>query len=168
MTEQWKPFFTSVGLACIPAVVNHQQGWGLLWNRSPMVRWGCRWVRSSFVLGAFLVTARKKERVHVKRRQPAQCVPGLFVTSPPVCALCKWAGGLGGTAPWETAGANPACWTGEHFSIKHPPTPLSSRTHTHKQTHARTNTPRTACSRRSLKQTSQGEHKGARTQLLSQ
>lgn len=51
----------------------------------------------------------KEAKEFTYERQPALCVPGLFVTSPPVCALCKWAGGLGGTAPWETAGANPAC-----------------------------------------------------------
>lgn len=60
-------------------------------------------------LVSLCLSRRETGKEFMERRQPALCVPGLFVTSPPVCALCKWAGGLGGTAPWETAGANPAC-----------------------------------------------------------
>lgn len=50
----------------------------------------------------------KRERVH--GREAAGAVCARFVCHISACLrLMQMGRGLGGTAPWETAGANPAC-----------------------------------------------------------
>lgn len=76
-------------------------------NRSSVVKTVCRWVRSS----SFFSCHGEKERergVHVKEAAGAVCAR--FVCHISACLrLMQMGRGLGGTAPWETVGANPAC-----------------------------------------------------------
>ena len=128
-----------------------------------------RWGYLSSIFCVFLAIARMRERVHVKKA--AGCVCARFVCHISACLrLMQMGRGLGGTAPWETAGANPACWTGEERSTFQwsTPTPLSSHTHTQTNTWAHAHT-WTACSRPmcTFKQTSRRKHKAGHTQVLS-
>lgn len=56
----------------------------------------CRWVFAGAPSCVSSLSWREAGKEFMEGRQPALCVPGLFVTSPPVCALCKWAGGWEG------------------------------------------------------------------------
>lgn len=70
-----------------------------------------RWVRVIYNLRVCLVAARARERIRVKEAAGARRVCARFVCHISACLrlMQMGRGGLGGTAPWETAGANPAC-----------------------------------------------------------
>lgn len=99
----------------------------------------CRWVFAGAPSCVSSLSWREAGKEFMEGRQPALCVPGLFVTSPPVCALCKWAGGWEGRLHGKLLVLIQHVEQGRRGVLFNkatpPPQPLCQVIHTHKHTH---------------------------------
>lgn len=128
----------------------------------------CRWVFAGAPSCVSSLSWREAGKEFMEGRQPALCVPGLFVTSPPVCALCKWAGGWEGRLHGKLLVLIQHVEQGRRGVLFNkatpPPTPLSS--HTHTQTHTWTACSHPMCALVPPNKHHRGRHKDAHMNSL--